>query len=396
MKLNNKKGISLMVLVITIAVMIILAAAIILSLQSSGIIGRANEAKASSDMSNKKEAATLALAEYELLKQNGELSGNKTATEYVQERLNAQKLDGSNVAIDEKGNIIIGSGVKAMIANVPLGAIVNGYKLTEKIYETDGSEHSGMLYDDWGNSLSSVVGKKQTLITNTELTWKYIGIDEKGNMLIAADMPTSIPTTSKLELGYQGGYLYGPYMLNLVCDKLYTTELGTARSINIDDVNNLLEYTGTKGGYTDLAYIEETTEEALTIEKISEKLGGIQFSNVKTPDGVNTWEALSKYKANWYYILKSSDYINNEAGKDLVYNSQSYWLASQVVSAHFGGSTFGFSLRIVNDSLVTCSAYLFTHTGSNSSVAFAIRPVIELNPDVQFVYDSTTNTCTLS
>ena len=44
MKTRNKKGISLIVLVITIIVMIILAAAIILSLSSNGIIDRANEA----------------------------------------------------------------------------------------------------------------------------------------------------------------------------------------------------------------------------------------------------------------------------------------------------------------------------------------------------------------
>ena len=48
-KLNNKKGISLIVLVITIIVMIILAAAIILSLSSNGIVDRANEAVEKTD-----------------------------------------------------------------------------------------------------------------------------------------------------------------------------------------------------------------------------------------------------------------------------------------------------------------------------------------------------------
>ena len=60
MKLNNKKGISLIVLVITIIVMIVLAAAIILSLQSSGIIDKANEAKTASDVANAKQLVAMA------------------------------------------------------------------------------------------------------------------------------------------------------------------------------------------------------------------------------------------------------------------------------------------------------------------------------------------------
>ena len=65
-KLNKKKGISLIVLVITIIVMIVLATAIILSLQSSGIIGRANEAKSKTDISNAKQVVAMAEAEWKL------------------------------------------------------------------------------------------------------------------------------------------------------------------------------------------------------------------------------------------------------------------------------------------------------------------------------------------
>lgn len=57
---TNKKGISLIVLVITIIVMIILAAAIIVTLSQNGIIGRANEAKTLTNETQIKEAAQLA------------------------------------------------------------------------------------------------------------------------------------------------------------------------------------------------------------------------------------------------------------------------------------------------------------------------------------------------
>ena len=53
---RNKRGISLIVLVITIIVMIILAAAIILALNGNNVVSRANQAKASSDLATFKEA----------------------------------------------------------------------------------------------------------------------------------------------------------------------------------------------------------------------------------------------------------------------------------------------------------------------------------------------------
>ena len=58
-----KKGISLIVLVITIIVMIIIAGAIIISLNSSNVISKANQAVTDSDLANARNAAMLAYAE---------------------------------------------------------------------------------------------------------------------------------------------------------------------------------------------------------------------------------------------------------------------------------------------------------------------------------------------
>ena len=65
-KVKLKGGISLIVLVITIRVMIILAAAIILSLSNSGIIGKANKAKTDTDISNAKDLVAMAHADWML------------------------------------------------------------------------------------------------------------------------------------------------------------------------------------------------------------------------------------------------------------------------------------------------------------------------------------------
>lgn len=58
-----KKGISLIVLVITIIVMIIIAGAIIISLNSSNVIGQANEAVEDSNTANARSIVALKYAE---------------------------------------------------------------------------------------------------------------------------------------------------------------------------------------------------------------------------------------------------------------------------------------------------------------------------------------------
>ncbi len=58
-----KKGISLIVLVITIIVMIIIAGAIIISLNSSNVITQANKAVNASDVANLRSALTLDYAD---------------------------------------------------------------------------------------------------------------------------------------------------------------------------------------------------------------------------------------------------------------------------------------------------------------------------------------------
>ncbi len=78
------KGISLIVLVITIIIMVILAGAIVLTLNNSGIIDRASEAVNKSDKTNLKQLAQLAWAEEYA---ENEASANKLTGEDLEEKL---------------------------------------------------------------------------------------------------------------------------------------------------------------------------------------------------------------------------------------------------------------------------------------------------------------------
>lgn len=117
--MKKKKGISLIVLVITIIIMIVLAGAIILSLQSSGIIGKAQDAVEKSNKSNIKQAATIISSELELeLLNNPNFLNGKSKTQYMKEKLTEQGFDLSKIAVVEKdgGQIVIESaGIKDVI-----------------------------------------------------------------------------------------------------------------------------------------------------------------------------------------------------------------------------------------------------------------------------------------
>ena len=64
--MNNKKGISLIVLVITILVMIILAGVVIVSLQNDNPVDKAKEAKAKSNEANLRQAVVQYVANLKL------------------------------------------------------------------------------------------------------------------------------------------------------------------------------------------------------------------------------------------------------------------------------------------------------------------------------------------
>ena len=122
-KLNNKKGISLIVLIITIIVIIVLAVAIILSVQSSGIIEKANEAKEKSDVANAKQVVAMAEAEWELM--SAEEQKNKENFKVYAE----EKLKEAGYKIEEgKGSYEVGeNGTVYPYPVIPEGFVASNY-----------------------------------------------------------------------------------------------------------------------------------------------------------------------------------------------------------------------------------------------------------------------------
>jgi len=367
--LKNKRGISLIVLVITIIVMIILAASIILTLNSSNAIGKANQAVSDTDLANLKSAATTYSSEYKLEVEIGGLDPEKiSAQDYIMDKLyehgfSEELLD--LVSIDSEGNVAVlrEDSVQKIVANnnVQKGAKVVGYTLTEKTYKTDGSEHPNE--EDHSN------GAQQTLKTDIDMTWRYVGLDKDGKVLIAPDMPAATPSTSKIEItNYEG------YDLSEICNALYTTDKGKAKSFNMQIVSDILDTEIVQGEYNE-------------------------------PD----WDSYECTEGEYAGTATKTTipYSSSNKNNSIIYFAESYWLED---SAEFGASfscyehsdewIWGtddewYDMFIVSSSgvdSVYMNAYQDYEAGGDT---LAIRPIVTLNSNVNALYNPSTNTITL-
>ncbi len=383
-KVKLKGGISLIVLVITIIVMIILAAAIILSLSNSGIISKANKAKTDSDTANLKEYVNTLRAEWELMTAD-EQTAEGSFEAYANKKLEKSGYKGAVGADGEVYSNLNENVMAAIKAGIKIGDVVTGYTVTEKSYTTSGEENTAP-------SRTETDPQSQTVTTNTNITWKYLGVNANGELEIMAVLSEKdvIKDTAdkqlKVKLSGKGGYLKGPEMLNTICEKLYSKEgVGTARSMNIEDVNNILGYTGPKGAYYDNKGNEVKTPTALRIGEIESKLG-TTLATRTTPDGKD----LGTYYSDCYDINKESDVskMKNPENVDLVYNAKNwYWLASPCVGAYFDGSCAEFDVRAVRSIYVGTLGGFYSFGDSGSSTC-AVRPVVKLNTSVKLTKDA--------
>ena len=365
--------------------MIILAAAIILSLSNSGIIGKANKAKTDTDMSNAKDLVAMAHADWMLdeakikEKDNTITSFSNYAEKKLQEAGYKVGAGEGAYTVTEDGEVYTGLTETAravLTAGIKIGDVVTGYTVTSTTYETSGEENTAP-------SNTETDPTKQTVTANTAITWKYLGVNANGEMEIMADLGTTAASANmKVKLSGKGGYLKGPEMLNTICEKLYSVSgVGTARSMNIDDVNNILGYTGEKGSYIDNNGNEVKTPTALRIGDIVSQKGEPALSSTATPDGRD----INTYYSNYYYIKKTNDVskMTNAGNVNLVYNTKNtYWLASPCVYVYFIVGDAYFYVRYVDSPYVN-AGYMFDSLGASDYITYAVRPVVSLKSNVQ-------------
>ena len=228
---TKKQGISLIVLVITIIVMIILAGSIILTLNNSGIINRANEAVDTSNLATIKTEVELKQAEYIL-------ENNKQDLEtWLNEQVNYK---GYYIKVYEGGAYIIKEGTlvdKYYKGQIEIGDYVD-YNAGE------GSITLNQYVGD--EELNNMTAEQVTVSSTSSMKWRVLGAEGDKIKLISEQI---VNPDDKAGFSLYGTYSYlkGVEILDNACSVFGKGKYAiSARSITADDVNEITGFDKTK------------------------------------------------------------------------------------------------------------------------------------------------------
>ena len=225
-------------------------------------------------------------------------------------------------------------------------------------------------------------GKENNSSTQTLYTmytkWICIGKSDDGNILITSYDPVHTLEESQFKLYGAGGYLHGEEELNAACKALYSSKIGTARSMTLNDVLTILNYSGPKGCYAETGKGETATDTPLKISDIEKSSGKtIERSTVPDPSII-----FDNCLSDGFSIKKSSAKILTD-NVDLIFRTNNYWLASNSVKAelpgNFGGGSATFSMRRINGEEIGLAGLFVSYDKPDEHEFKAgLRPVVEI------------------
>ena len=395
--LKNKKGITLIALVVTIVVLLILAGVTIsLLLDENGIIAKSKDARNTNRAGAIKEEITLWKAD-KFAADNG--AGSHESMDDFLARLKTRGLisDEDIATIKDtrklqvgKETIVFPSDAKTLVQAFKDNEIKVGDYLNYNDYVDETKTCTTLTNENgWAD-------QKYTATKNTY--WQVLGLDSTGEKLmlisqspIKKEMKTDDTAedwekTPYLVLKGAYGYVNCKTILNNISG-IYSTSLGTAESLTIEEINRLIggitvdyennavysnadkttsiggttnktSYTYKEGNYSPKSYIEKTTQTAG--ETISADYYYYSWGDLTVSDTLKT-------------ILFSGKTEDANFAK-------SYWLASSGVGVSFDNAYFG--PGVVDSGYVNSDYGLFYSNGKWNAYGLAVRPVVYLNSEI--------------
>ncbi len=437
-KLKNNKAITLIALVVTIVVLLILSGiSINLAVGNDGLIKKAKDTKDETRYSVIKKEAELWKADKSLAESMG---GNRESLNDFITRLKLKDNEQENVEKDASGKIkkitikigdktIDLSDSKTLVQAFKDGEIkVGDYLNYNTKVDTSKSYKSETNQNGWAD---------QTYTATQETSWRVLGLNESKDQLIlisanpiAKNMKTTTtdPEVSNIKNKYMlaslnreiklaarepsvepsvepstvekwetDPYLYmkGAYgYVNCVkildgISGIYSTSLGTAKSLTAKEINRLLGVTVDK----EKKNIYTNTDSDID--------GGVMFGNTYTykstdytPESYINNKTTVDTKTTPSVTADAYEYAwenltINATLKEMLFSkttksdkfSKVYWLASPGVFAYDSGASFG--LGAVGSGIV-CKGidFLFSSDGTYRSGGLGVRPVVYLNSEV--------------
>ena len=397
--LKNKKGITLIALVVTIVVLLILTGVTIsLLLDENGIITKSKDARNANRAGAIKEEITLWKAD-KFAADNG--AGSHESMDDFLARLKTRGLisDEDIATIKDtkklqvgKETIVFPSDAKTLVQAFKDNEIKVGDYLNYNDYVDETKTCTTLTNENgWGD-------QKYTATKNTY--WQVLGLDSTGEKLmlisqspIKKEMKTDDTAEDWEKTPYlvlKGAYSYvnGKTILNNISG-IYNTELGEAKSLTAEEINRLI---GVTVDYTNKK-VYANSDPSINIDKM--KALGEQYTYTAsdyTPESYinNKANATAEEKtdpATVYYYEWGNLTIDGTL-KNMLFSgttsdanfAKSYWLASSGVNADSSFAFFG--PGYVNYGFVGSAGNLFDSDGRWGAYGLAVRPVVYLNSEV--------------
>ncbi len=389
---SNKRGISLIVLVITIIVMIILAGTVIMSLDDSKIFDRAQEAVNKTNIQSIQNIISTAWAK-------AYMNGAKTDEAYQQYIDRALAENGIEES-DYPGYV--------------LSVTTRGAELLDTSFwkQTRTTVTNGVLTLQVGDSIEydATNGGSITGLTSTE--WAVLGANEKGELLI---MSTSDIVEDYL-IGDEDGdnleeaqrdWLNAASELDEVCAPYGKGRKATgARSINVEDINKVVGYnpeldnlydgeiyeygnevTYSYNGTTTPAYVASNGLKGNMEYAHSNGFHYYNGTSFEVADLTKTTGTIVKLKHDYYYYYPSgiNTFDSESKANAMLFGDNYYWLASRFVGAEAYYANFG--IRYVEEGCVDYY-YLWGSHGGSGYGEYGVRAVVSLTGDINLTGSS--------
>ncbi len=404
-EVKRNKGITLIALVITIIVLLILAGVTIATLTGeNGILTRASEASKKTGQASAEEQVQLEVTASigtdgkintgDLNDNLGNIEGLTHEGETIEnnpiDSLPATVVvDGNNVIIREDGSVVVSEWTQT-------GYEITNGEITVKVgdYVLNYDEGTGSTQIETTESGHTAPQN----LTTENLGWRILGIGENGGLELVSDNPT----TAKVTLSGETGYLNAEEVLNTACNELYGKGqyAKRARSLNVEDINKLANYDPkTYNGYGDLYKYRFSTEtDYMQYSKSTDNgqtwsewvdITNASFQTFRMPGSTETISANNpkeskEIETTFYDYTISSEItetnIANMITKGTGDSNVTQWLASPTI---YCASNYAyFNVRYVYYGDVG-NRLLYTSYGYSGSPSWAIRPVVTLESNIQ-------------
>ena len=396
---RKERGITLIALVVTIVVLLILAAVSISMLGGeNGIITQAQRAKEDNDIAEEREKVQLAAAAAKAKTNWGEITqdnledeldtnignGKYTLTKDGDKFIVTYNDSKRSYDVDANGNII--EAVKR--EGLKVGDYINYIPDSN----TEGYSADRLTKDITGSAgNTSIITQDQQYAKDGEgMTWQILRLYADGSMdLIGSE------TVQDINFNLENGYNNGVTVLNDICKTLYSRGEIKARSVKYEDLEYWLTEEGKAvrdaDGYGQTnTYTTNTYYPNLYAQEIGAGIDtkivntkGLGISDEGIAIGIGKAQTtLTVTQTDWYGDMDSTNF--GEGYKALKTNDNvdgGYWVASRYSGVGSSYAYFGLTHVLFG---VISGDYLIDSEKDDVSGDYAhIRPVVTLNSSVQ-------------